>query len=100
MAALREYGPAAALLAVSLAWAGALTVWPRDGQPVAVFYPPAAGDAAFAAVVEAGAESVHGAGGLPGAVIASSTRPSFIENLYRGGALAVLRAPVTADCMR
>jgi hypothetical protein len=68
---------------------------------VAVVYPPAASaEAALASVVAAGADSVHGFGGWTGAVVADSTQSSFIENLYRGGALAVLRVPAGASCVR
>lgn len=98
MAGGRDYIPAAILLLFSVGWAGALMAWPRAGQPVAVVYPPSTG--AFAGAVAAGADAILGFGALPGLVVAQSDQPEFIEKLYDGGALMVLRAPAKADCVR
>lgn len=100
MAGRRDYLPAVMVMAFSVGWAGALTVWPRDGQPVAAVYGPARADAAFAGTVNAGADAILGFGGLPGVVVARSGRPDFIENLYDSGALLVLRAPAAGECVR
>lgn len=98
---MREYLPAAVIFAFSVIWGGVFTFWPRDGQPVAVFYGTAGGaDAALSRVVAAGADDIRGFGRIPELVIASSDQPQFIKKLYHGGALVVLRAPVVADCAR
>ncbi len=100
MSGSKEYLPAALLLVFSVGWAGALMALPREGQPVAAIYPPSAGDAAFAGVVNAGADAVLGFGALPGIVVARSDRADFINKLYDSGALVVVRSPAQADCLR
>ena len=100
MAGVRDYLPAVAVLAFSVGWAGALTAWPRDGQPVAAVYAPARAGAAFIGAVNAGADAVLGFGGMPGVVVARSDRPDFIGKLYDSGALVVVRAPAAAECVR
>lgn len=100
MAGASDYVPAVFVLALGLGWAGALTAWPRDGQPVAAIYGPGRAAGAFAGTVNAGADAVLGFGGWPGVVVARSDRPDFIENLYDSGALVVVRAPAAAECVR
>lgn len=94
----RQYLPAMALLAFSVVWVGALMAWPRDGQPVAALFP--ANSLAYAAVTNAGAESILGFGAIPGIVVVQSDRPEFIDKLYDSGALVVVRAPAQSDCLR
>lgn len=96
----KDYVPAALLLAFSVLWAGGLMALPRDGEPVAAIYPPAAGQGAFTGAVNAGAEAVLGFGAVGNVVVVRSSRPDFVKNLYDSGALAVVRAPVAADCVR
>ncbi|HLO75930.1 MAG TPA: hypothetical protein VK196_05685 [Magnetospirillum sp.] len=101
MAGLREYLPAAVALVFGVCWAGALMAWPRDGQPMAALFLPAAnGGVAFARVVNAGADAILGFGVLPGIVVAQSEQPGFSDRLYGNGALIVVRAPAQSDCMR
>lgn len=97
---MRDYIPAVLLAAFSVGWAGALTAWPREGEPVAALYAPAHGHGAFAGAVNAGADAILGFGGLPGVVVARSDRPDFIDNLYDSGALVVVRAPAAGECVR
>ncbi len=93
--------PALALLIFSLFWSGALVMWPRDGQPVAAIFPPAAAEeAAMTAAIAAGASSVQGFGAWPGVVVTRSDDPAFAANLYRQGALLVVRAAIGPDCRR
>lgn len=100
MVRIRDYIPAALVLAFSVLWAGGLMVWPRDGEPVAAIYPIADGHAAFAEAIHAGADAILGFGVLPNVVVARSERPDFVKNLYDSGALAVVRAPAAAECVR
>lgn len=101
MGATRTYLPAFALLVFSLVWTGALTAQPRDGEPVAAFYPPPmGGEGAFRQVVAAGAEAVLGVGAAPTLIVARSDDPAFIDNLYASGAVVVIRAPSNGDCLR
>ncbi len=99
MSGIRDYFPAAVLLVFSVVWVGALTVWPRAGQPVAALYPSAAGDG-FVRAVDAGAEAVLGFGALPGVVVVQAQSPDLVDRLYESGALVVVRAPARGDCLR
>lgn len=97
---MRDYVPAALLLAFSVVWAGVLIAWPRDGQPVAAIYPPGAAERAFADAANAGAVTILGFGMSPAIVVAQGEAPDFIEKLYQSGALMVVRAPARGDCLR
>ncbi len=93
--------PALALLIFSLAWTGALVLRPQDGKAVAAFFPPAlAGEAALDRVVVAGADAVQGFGAWSTVVVARSADPAFIANLYRHGALVVIKAAAVSECNR
>ncbi len=97
---LRPFLPAAGLAVLGLLWVCGLTVWPRDGQPVAAFFWPLGSDAAtLGATSQAGAEAVLAFGNWPGVVLAHSSNPDFVARLYQGGAMLVLRAPANSGCM-
>ncbi|MDA8232740.1 MAG: hypothetical protein M0006_15525 [Magnetospirillum sp.] len=93
--------PALVLLVFSLLWTGALVLWPENGTAVAAIFPPAqAGEGALAGVVAAGAEAVQGFGAWSTVVVARSADPAFVANLYRQGALVVVKAAAVDECSR
>jgi len=91
--------PAMLLAAFSLLWTGGLTIWPRAGEPVAVFFPPwVSSSAAFAGTLAAGAADVRGFGGWSSVVVAQSPDPAFVHQLRHAGAVFVLRASPLTGC--
>ena len=89
------------LMTFCLVWTVGLTLWPRPGQGMAVFFPPsAAGSPALLAAANAGADQVLAFGGWPSVVLVRSAAPDFISRLYGAGALLVVRAPDSTNCMR
>ena len=93
--------PALALGVFSIFWTGSSVMAPRPGEPVAaIFLPWVSSDAAFAATASANADTILGNGGWPNVVIAQSNDPDFARHVRRLGAIVVLRAEMTFDCMR
>jgi len=89
------------LVVFCLVWTTGLTLWPSPNQGMAVIFPPwAAGTPALLAAANAGADEVLSFGGWPSVVLVRSAAPDFIPRLYRAGALLVVRAPETTNCMR
>jgi len=66
----------------------------------AIFPLSVAGSPALLAASAAGADQVLAFGGWPSVVLVRSAAPDIISRLYRAGALLVVRAPETTNCMR
>lgn len=93
-----HYLPALAVMAFSLSWTAIVVLQPREGQAVAAVFADRSGESALAGTIAAGADAVQAFGASKYIVIARSNDPDFVVNLYRRGALLVMRAPDAAGC--
>lgn len=96
---LGRFGPAVMLVVFSIFWVAGLTMWPQPGEPIATVFPSnTPSSQMYRNAVAAGAQEVVALGGWRSVLIVRSTAPDFIGNLYRHGALLVLKAPPKSEC--
>lgn len=88
------------LMVFTLTWTIGLTLWPRPNHALAaLFVPYGRTGNVLAAATEAGATEILTIGGWPSVVVIRSEASDIVSNLYRAGALIVIRAPDRSTCM-
>ena len=78
--------------------AGTVLLMPDGKGPVAVIAPPGATVKQAATLVVNAGGNLVGVGGLPNVIVAQSSDPDFIDQLYANGAWLVVK-PIVAGCM-